>query len=607
MFKKYLISTISILLVLSFSFTAFAASFSDVANGYSWAEAAITEMTDKGIINGYPDGSFKPGAGITKIQAMLLISRILGYNQGAYSPYMEYITEYAGISDLGLTYEEELAFLIYKGVFKASEIIEAKDSMNEPLLRYEVAEYLTRAMGQYETAKATDSVKTGYDDEELIPEEYLPFVAYVKDANLMLGTGTTIFSPENQVTRAQMAVLLLRVMEALSLNIFETDLLGYNEEDKTLKVILSDTVGDYDATEAFFYINGALAAASEYDEGETVILVFEKGVLKRVEKITEPSYEPEEPEIDYTEEKRTVNGKINEINLADQYVSITDSADATSKRFYFTEGCKAIVDGNERTLSALRTKDHVMLSLNINDEILKATILDMSSEFSGGKIVSVSTKDGLYITIEKSNGEIVKYTTTDVVAVKRNSENVSLSEVLSGDTIARCVLNYNMISALEVRSIISSTSGSIVEIVISDDSSMVIDGRNGESRYSIGDDIKITVDGEPSDVYGLRLGMNASVTLDSNTITKITVTSVSDAGTINGRVRDVNKSYGFINVITSDGSEKQVFVNNSTYIYDDATKRTKTLSNIEVDDTLIVIGKTVNGAFQATTIILVAE
>ena len=51
-------------------------------------------------------------------------------------------------------------------------------AFNESLFRYEVAEYLTRAMGAYYSANDTD---TGYNDEADIPKESRAFVKFVKD------------------------------------------------------------------------------------------------------------------------------------------------------------------------------------------------------------------------------------------------------------------------------------------------------------------------------------------------------------------------------------------------------------------------------------------
>ncbi len=602
MLKKHLISIISILLLLSFSISAFAASFPDVTDDYSWAQDAISKMSETGVISGYPDGTFRPSNGITKIQAMLLISRLLGYNEDVYSPFMNDIADNAGLSSLSLTYENEVAFLIYKGIFTKEEIAAEASSMNEPLLRYHVAEYLTRAVGKYAQVKENYSKATGYADEAGIPDAYKPFVTYVKDASLMLGTDTTSFSPERQVTRAQMAVLLMRVITNLSLTTFEADIITYSSSEHNLKVDIAGAEGSYDTSEAKFYINGTVANAADFEEGETAILVFSDGVLSRIEKIL-PA-EPEKPAIDESKvEARRTNAKIEQLNIAANYINVTDSADNQARKYYFKDDCKVTVEGITRTLSALRAKDHVILSLNVYDEIIAIEVTDLNSSFKGGKITNISTDGGLFITFEDNSGNLTTYTTMDSVSVVRNNEAATMADINEGDTVVECSLTYNKIAALKVRSIVKSASGSIDEIVISDDSSILVDGQ----RYKVDDEIKITVDGVEGDIYSLRLGMNAAITIDSNVITKITVTSVSDAGQFTGKITVINTSYGFVNLELVDGSEKQVFIKSTVKIYDDATGRDRALSSLEVGDNLLIVGKSVNGAFQATTVVLLAD
>ena len=85
---KKIISMVLIFTMLSgLSVVTFGAGgFSDVdEDTYSWAIDQINEMAEKKIISGYPDGTFQPAKGITKIEAMLLISRILGKNDEIYS------------------------------------------------------------------------------------------------------------------------------------------------------------------------------------------------------------------------------------------------------------------------------------------------------------------------------------------------------------------------------------------------------------------------------------------------------------------------------------------------------------------------------------------
>lgn len=607
--KRKVMVLISLVLILGMFSTAFAAAFTDVGEGYAWASEAIDAMSEKGIINGYPDGTFGPANGITRIQAMLLISRILGFVDGVYSPYIDYIAEDCAqeISGLKLDYEEELAFLIYKGVFTAEEIVAAENKLNQPLSRYEVAQYLTRAMGKFSLVKESYSSATGYADEAAIPEEYRTFVSYVKDAGLMQGTSETTFAPAENVTRAQMAVMLYRVMNALKLNVFEAQFKSYSAFDKLIEVDLSGAEGSYDTAEAVFYVNGAETEASEVAEGDDIILVFSDGVLTRIEKIVEEK----EPSVEVEDEPKvvkTINAKINDIILSSEnYLNVTDSTDGENKRLYIAEDCTIKVDGRTTTLSAMRNKDHVVLGLTDDEEILEIEIVDTITTFKNGTIVDIDISDGVIIEIEDKNGDSVKYTTTDAVAVKRNSESVTLADILEGDTVVSCELTYNRISALQVKSIVSSTSGTVTEIVISSDPSIVISGSKGDKRYGISNSIKITLDGDPAEIYDMRLGMSASVTLDSNVVTKIEVNTVADVGQLTGRVQVVNTSYGFVNVKLTDGSEKQVFVNTSTKLYDDTTGRTRTLGNLKEGESLVIIGKIVNGAFQATTIIVVSE
>ena len=68
-------------LSVTMSISAFAAKFPDVTEKtYPWALDAIESMADEGIIKGYEDGSFNPAKTVSKLESLVLISRILGVN-----------------------------------------------------------------------------------------------------------------------------------------------------------------------------------------------------------------------------------------------------------------------------------------------------------------------------------------------------------------------------------------------------------------------------------------------------------------------------------------------------------------------------------------------
>jgi lysophospholipase L1-like esterase/pectin methylesterase-like acyl-CoA thioesterase/chitodextrinase len=55
-----------------------ASSFKDIED--SWAKDAILALSSNGIINGYGDGTFQPGANITRAEMIAIISRIINLN-----------------------------------------------------------------------------------------------------------------------------------------------------------------------------------------------------------------------------------------------------------------------------------------------------------------------------------------------------------------------------------------------------------------------------------------------------------------------------------------------------------------------------------------------
>ncbi|MBE7029244.1 MAG: S-layer homology domain-containing protein [Ruminococcaceae bacterium] len=596
MLKKLISITLVITMFLSLSAVSFAANaFSDVSEeDYSWAVSQISEMADKGIITGYPDGTFKPDKGITKVEAMLLISRILGIKNDVYSDKLEDIYDIYedDLEDLDLQYKNEVAFLIYKGVFSLDEILDIADNdeFNEPLLRYEAAEYLAKVLGGEVDLSDDD---TGYEDENKIPAGKRAFVKYVKDKNIMQGMSETTFEPSFQVNRAQMAVMLYRVMGLSELLFIEGKYDRIRNDEITVELESGD--GDYDVSDAVFYLNGEEIEIDELKEGVDVVLVFEDTTLKRVEAIY---FEPEVHTL--------VLGEIKEIVLTSvKTVKIDNSQTGEVEIYSVLPTCEVYVDGSYATLSVLRTKDNAKLYLDEDNSVFKIDVLDATDEFTDGVIKELSI-DERKVVIQRKNGIIETYFVSDEIAVIRNGKDSSLANLIVGDKISKVIVRYNKIGKLQVTSEIGSLSGTISEILIAKQSSIVVTKDGDDERYPLTNSIKVFLDDKECEIYDLRLDMTAKITTDSGAVSEIRVSTVEEVSQISGVVEVVNPSYGFINVKTANGESKQIFVSSSTKITaDGAVTATKTIKNIYVDDYVVVIGRMVNGAFQASTIVIV--
>ena len=77
----------------------YTAKFNDVS-GSHWAAAYIGSMADKGIINGYPDGSFGPENSVTLSQSVKILLGVLNEAEAGFSYPYDYLLKGA---DLGIT------------------------------------------------------------------------------------------------------------------------------------------------------------------------------------------------------------------------------------------------------------------------------------------------------------------------------------------------------------------------------------------------------------------------------------------------------------------------------------------------------------------------
>jgi hypothetical protein len=67
---------IALLLVVALATPAIGASFPDVPSNH-WAYEAINTLVAAGIIEGYPDGTYKGQRNLTRYEIAMIVSRVL--------------------------------------------------------------------------------------------------------------------------------------------------------------------------------------------------------------------------------------------------------------------------------------------------------------------------------------------------------------------------------------------------------------------------------------------------------------------------------------------------------------------------------------------------
>jgi uncharacterized YkwD family protein len=191
----------AIIVTLSLCFTLFVmngsaqSKFKDIPNNY-WAKKEIEELVSKGIINGYPDGTFKPNQYVTRAQTAIIIGKAMQIDT-KYRPNPGFIDVKS--KDAAYPY---IAALVERGIFSKGK----KFNPNNPLTREQLAKILVEAFALQGTTK------TEFKD---VPKNHWAY----KYINTLVATGITTgktsnkFDPTGKVTRAQMAVFVKRALD----------------------------------------------------------------------------------------------------------------------------------------------------------------------------------------------------------------------------------------------------------------------------------------------------------------------------------------------------------------------------------------------------------
>ncbi len=573
--------------------------FKDITTeSHSWAIDAVVAMTEKGIINGTSEDTFSPDNAVTKIQALLLISRMLGYNDAAIQSYINTIYDiYANdLNSLSTAYKKEMAYLVFNGAFSLEEI-KAMD-FDAPLTREEVAMFLAKAD---KVDLENYSIKAGslYIDNDQISSQYEKSVYYVSEKGYMNGVGDNMFGPLATVTRAQIATMLYRIIEKTNLTFAQTVVDNVKPSDNTVSIFASGKTVEL-GSDVVYRNKGEKVEIKEYYANLYCIATYLDGVIVQLDAFFEPLVT-----------ESVVDGKITYLPSTKTGVQITNVDTGDEITYKWADRYTITIKGDDAEISQLRKYDYAVLSLNRANEIIALEVLETDVTLKDLVITDIEIgAQTAHIVLEDKDGNEYKYEIRANAEIRKNGSVVEFSSLGKGDKVSKLILSYNRIKSIDAHSEITSTRGTISTIHISPtESYIVLSNGTDDSMFELNKNTSYYVYGEAKSLYDLELDQYASVTLDGSVVSKVEVSAASATATnIMGTVVAVNAAANIISVQTSDGvvvvyiSKK---ANSATKIIDNnaSASTTKTLSDIKEGATITAIGTSEAGYFTASTIV----
>lgn len=584
------------------SLTAVALEFDDVENDstVSWAKDSIAKMTEAGYIKGYEDGTFRPHNAISKIECLILMARMLGFED------MESFEEFENVREsftqtaakYNQTYKNELGYLLYLDIINASDLADfaSAANANTPLLRYQAAILMSKLMNKNDEAKTYSVSAPTYADNATIPTNARPYVEFVTEFGIMNGMDATAngepqFSPITSLTRAQMATLLARMMDTLDLVIADGDIEKVGSSSVTID---GDTYAF--SKNAVVRRDGYEVDITELTEGDAAVALIISGELLMIEALS-------------PQDIITVYGVVvrKSENADGKKITIADYEDKNiSETYTLKDDCKITVNDTKGSFGDIMADDFVKLDL-VGSKVSALSTEDTRIDLSGKLLnVDYDEEDHVYLTIGDKNGDNPQVYTVSIKGVKisRDGETAEFRDLSAGDSID-IRLSYGKVTIVTATSTTEKFSGLLTEIIISSSPAVTITTNGVSKRYNLRPDVKIKVSGEDADIYTLRPNISVSGTLDSDEVKTLTASSVivNEKGEMTGKVTGKNTNYNVITIEDEDGNTQSVYYNSSTTFLSSSGK-TISVKTIEKGATISVTGSETNGIFEATIVIV---
>ena len=340
-----------------------AKEFKDVKQngGFAWAYEYIDELSDKGIIDGYPNGNFEPDRPVSLEETFQLLKGIINPSS---SEIKDAVSKYGSLcDDMGVSSwaKEPISVALSRGIITDYDLKQAKD---KDLLGPKRTTYPDRNTVSVYFAKGLNLSESGdesllkHNDKNSIPNVTKGYLASLVKAGIFDATGSNgYFRGDRHIRRSEMAKIT-------KLSYDHAKSVGIDLEEKTIdgKVILATTLNNLDTI------------ITEKDNKRSQFRVDSSTVYKMKDKTVSFKDIKPEQEVKITYVKNgddTVTGlakKIEIINLEKNLIGYVTDSTSDSFTVKYKEYDK---DKLETTEDKIKTTDNAKFKLEKDAKIYK--------------------------------------------------------------------------------------------------------------------------------------------------------------------------------------------------------------------------------------------
>ncbi len=618
---------LSLVLALLFIFTstsAFAQSFKDVPSNH-WAKDYIDKVSKAGIITGDGAGNFNPNGDVTKLQAAVMMARMMGIDSAKTAQARQAHQSFLTQQNIPTWGQDAVAVALAAGIVTENEVKGFYSNNKETVAqRVEIARWLTKAMGLEEEAKKLTIIRLTFKDTDFISSEDQRYVYTMINKGIIDPNGDAQgkFNPTSPIKRDAMSKMLSIGYDYLVSNLLLNRPL--NNESAVVKTrTVTGTITSIlrAPSELYVTVEDRLGNKTTYIVNEkTTVKLDGKKIdyseliegLKFSAEVTEDnkvaSFDAEGINEEYTGTVRSTITTSPQM-LTIEYITDAKAKTTERKAFYLDSNVDITLNGEEVFFKDIKAGDSVEIKVR-NSKITEIEAKSKYLKFTGTIKEIKLTSSEYSLVIEDEDKEILEYPLHKDVSIYRNKSRSKVTDLRKGDEVT-IDIEDGIITDIEAKIVKKESEGSIVSILQAKKPEITIMNSKGEKEtYYLGLGATIRLDKERAELYALKVGYYADITVEGDEIVSIYATTRQKNQIIIGNISSVTTKHSIVTVTVDDEdsaySERTIVYSKDT-VFIDLYGNTIRESRLEVGDEVIVIGDYNDSFIEAKSIIIPYE
>lgn len=428
--RKMAMALAAVLVAGSLPVTASAATFTDI-NEVSWASSTIQAVSDKGLINGYEDGTFRAKNNVTYSEAMVMVYNLMSKTGNLKTSATNTLSIYQSVLN---TYkiptwsQSTVAYGLSAQILMAADLPKfTTNGVSNPATRQDVAVMFGRALSEKYDIYAGTGVN--YNDSWRISDEAMPYVDLLTRLGIVTGDDSGNFNPTANITRAEMAVMMNKTYDLLSNELANTgeitEIVNHDGDYYDVDVKMDNgernrlTLSD-DNISVYNKDGSRELPISSLTKGDRVSLVFDGLVITKIYLLDEEAS---------AQEKYDAVGYI--YSLKDGYLNLESENTGETTKYKINTNCTYYLDGKKTTESAIKD----VIDDNSDRYVYAGLYTETKNEKVDGERQDVLYANAVYVTVKDEytqTGEVTDFTSTTVY-YKASGSNARKSADFASD------------------------------------------------------------------------------------------------------------------------------------------------------------------------------